>query len=106
MALILDSAEHMNATVSARVVLDGSRFVDDLQLVAICGHANVVPGHDCNHGKQSTFGLPALAATAGVIVCASRSHGNLNLVCIAATVQGSTREIIATGMDAVVDGRV
>jgi len=45
-------------------------------------------------------------SSAGVIVCALRSHGNLNLVCIAATVQGSTREIIATGMDAVVDGRV
>jgi hypothetical protein len=93
----------MNTALFTRVALNGGGLIDDLQLIAICGYANTILGYDCNLGKQCTFGLPALTATAGMVMCALRSHGNLGLVCVAVTVQGSTGEIIATGLNAVVD---
>ena len=66
--LVLDAAVHVGAAALAGVALDGGRGVDDLQLVAVLGHRDVVARHNGDDREHRAFRLPALGAAAGMVV--------------------------------------
>ena len=68
MAFVLDAAVHMRAASLAGVTLDRRRGVDDLELVAVFEHGDVVAGDHGDDRKGGALGLPAFGAAAGVVV--------------------------------------
>ena len=68
MPFVLDAAVHMRAASLAGVTLDRRRGVDDLELVAVFEHGDVVAGDHGDDRKGSALGLPAFGAAAGVVV--------------------------------------
>lgn len=65
---LLDAAVHVNATVGAGVALDDSGGIDDLQLGGIGLNGEVVARNNTDDGEEGASGLPALRATASVVV--------------------------------------
>lgn len=77
---IFDAAVHVHTAAAAAVTLDRGRLIDNGQFVAIGGHAQAV---SCDNGylrKQGPFGLPALAASARMIVSGLRAYRHLNSI--------------------------
>src|SRR5215475_15450417 len=68
MVLVLDAAVHMRAAGLAGVALDHGRRIDDLQLIAIFEHGQVLTWHDRDHRENGARRLPAFGATAGMVV--------------------------------------
>ena len=66
--VLLDAPEHMYPALLARVTLDGSAPIDDSELLCVGRDTQGVPRHDPDHGEQRASGLPALGATAGMVV--------------------------------------
>src|SRR5436305_2115527 len=83
MPLVLDAAIHVRATRLARVPLDGLRSVDDVQLVAVLEHANVLARHHRHDGKYSALRFPALGAAAGMVVGDVALDSNLDRLVLA-----------------------
>jgi hypothetical protein len=65
---------HMRAAVHAGMTQDKGIFVHDRELVLISQNSDFVGWHHCHDGKDGTVRLPALGATAGVIVRRLRRH--------------------------------
>ena len=66
--LVFDPAEHVHTATGAGMALDRRIGIDDLQLLLVRGDLELVAGNHGNLGEQGAFRLPALAATAGVVV--------------------------------------
>src|SRR5579871_1501877 len=92
MAGVLDAAVHMRAASLAGVALDHSGGVDDLQLVAVLQHRNVLPWHDGDDGEVCALRLPALGAAAGVVMGDVALDANLDGVVGAFADQGPSSE--------------
>lgn len=78
--VLLDAAEEVDAALAAGVALDHSLRVDDLELVGIGGHAQLVTRHDGHDAEQRALGLPALGAPARVVVCHLTAESHLDWV--------------------------
>src|SRR3954470_13490521 len=79
MILVLDPPEHVNAAAGARVPLDCGTRIDNLELLLVCGDADLVSRHHGNHREQRSSRSPALRAAAEVVVrgLAADGYGDL-----------------------------
>ena len=93
MALVLDAAIHMRAAGLAGVPLDRRRRIDDLQLVAVLEHLDVVARHHGDHREGRAFGLPAFGAAAGVVVGDIALDADLDRLVLAFADQGSAGKV-------------
>src|SRR4051812_28097013 len=85
MVLVLDTSVHVHATTFARMSLDRGARVDDPQLVAVGGHAQIVTRNDGDLRKQRSARLPAFRTAADVVVgrLPLDRHGDLFLRTVA-----------------------
>ena len=90
--LVLDPAVHVHATLGARIALDCCLLVDDLQLVLVGRHRQLVARDHAYDRECRTFRLPALGAAAGVVVGDLRVDLDLHLVTGAPAFEGPARE--------------
>lgn len=66
--VLLDATKHVDTALGACVTLDGRALVDNLELVLVGSDAELLLGDDADNGEDGTLGLPALGASAGVVV--------------------------------------
>ena len=112
--MIFYSSIHMNTAFLAGMALNGRRLIDNLQLVGVCSHAqiifrydgNLIFRYDGNLRKKRALRFPALAATTSMVMSTLRSHGNLDRFIVAVAMQKATGEIINASLYAIVDGGV
>src|SRR6266852_148675 len=101
--LVLDSPVHVHAATAARVSLDGRVRVDDLQLVPICGHAELVARDDRDLREQCAGRLPALRAAASVVMSALARDRYGDLLVGTFAIQRAASEVWSRGRNAIVD---
>src|SRR5436305_10269552 len=89
MRLVFDAAVHMRAANLASVALDRRRGIDDLKLVAVFQHLDVVARDHRDDGEGRTLRLPALGAAAGVIMGNVAGDGDLDRLVLALADQGA-----------------
>lgn len=104
--VLLDAAEHVNTAVAAGVSLDGSILVDDGELVTIGSDLDLVAGDDGNDGEESALRLPALGASAGVVVQDLAVEGDLDGVGRALAANLSAGEVVGALCEAVLEAGV
>src|SRR5437667_5286658 len=102
-ALVLDAPVHVHAATGARVSLDGGGRVDDLELVRICGHAELVARHHRDLREQRAGRLPAFRAAASMVMSALALDRHDDLPVGAFAIQRAASEAWRRGLDAVVD---
>lgn len=66
--VLLDASVHMCPAVFACVTQNGGFLIDNLELVAVGSHRDLVDGDDGDEREQSSLGLPACAAATSVLV--------------------------------------
>src|SRR5271167_2916519 len=66
--LVFDAAIHVCAARLAGVPLDGLRGVDDVKLVTVLQHGDILTRHHGDDRKNSALRFPALGTAASVIV--------------------------------------
>src|ERR1700686_1241174 len=93
MPLVLDAAEHMRPASLAGMPLYRRRCIDHLKLVAVFKNADVFARHDCDHGENGPFRLPAFGAAAGMVVGDVALDADLDRPVLAFADEGSTGEI-------------
>ena len=93
----------MNTTVSAGMSLNSGALVNDVELVLVGSHLELVLGDNTNDGEEGALGLPALGAAAGVVVGNIARKDNLNRVALAVASTLAAFEIVAALGEAVVD---
>jgi len=90
---LFDPTIHMDITFPARMPLDDSSRIDDCKLRLVRPDGQIVAGNDTDDGEESSGGLPALGAAAGMIVGDVALKAHHNLVRGTATVQSTAGEI-------------
>ena len=65
---VLDPAIHVNTAIPAGMALNGGGAIHDLELVTIRRNAHAVAAHDRDLREQCAVGLPALRATANMVM--------------------------------------
>src|SRR5258708_22975165 len=103
MALVLYPPVHVHAATAARVSLDGRGRVHDLQLVRICGHAELVARHHRDLREERAGRLPAFRAAASVVMSALARNRHDDLLVGAFAIQRAASEVWSRGLDAIVD---
>src|ERR1700733_4461523 len=103
MVLVLDAAVHMRAADLAGVPLDGLRGIDDVKLVAILQHGDVVAWNHRNHREDRAVGFPALGAAAGVVVGDIALDADLDRLVLAFADQGSAGKAARTLLYSIVN---
>lgn len=102
---LLDAAEEVDAAVTAGVALDDGGGVDDLELVLVGGHGDVLAGEDADDGEEGAGGLPALGAAAGVVVGDVALEVDGDFVGRALALEGAAGEVgVASGQPVVDEG--
>src|SRR5712691_9609435 len=101
--LVLDPPVHVHAATGACVSLDGCGRVDDLQLVRIRGHAELVPWHHCDLREQRAGRLPAFRAAASMVMSALALDRHDDLLVGASAIQRAASEVWSRRLDAIVD---
>jgi hypothetical protein len=104
--IILNAAEEMNAAVTAGVSLNSSALVNDSELVTVGSDLDLIAGNDSDDGEESTLGLPALGASASVVVSDLAAEGNLDRVGGALAAELATGEVGRALGDAVLEAGV
>ena len=104
--LVLDPAVHVHAAAPARVALNRRRRVDDLQLVCVLGHTQLVARHHRDHREQGALWFPALGATAHVIVCDITLDPDLDPPVGAFADEGAAGEALSAVFHAAINGRM
>ena len=104
--IVLNATEQVNTTVTAGVSLNSSALVNNSELVTVGSDLELVAGDDSDDGEESTLGLPALGASAGVVVEDVTAEGNLDGVGRALAVKLATREVGVALGEAVLKARV
>src|SRR5687768_17984400 len=94
----------MHAAAGAGVALDRRLLVDDLQLVGVRGHAQVVPADDTDQREGRALRLPALGAAADVVEGDVALDLHADSILRALARQRAAREIARALLHAVVDG--
>src|ERR1700722_18686664 len=82
-ALVFDAAIHVCAAHLAGVPLDGLRGVDDVKLVAVLQHGDILARYHGDDRENSALRFPALGAAAGVIVRDAPLDADLDLLVFA-----------------------
>src|SRR5690348_1828449 len=103
MALVLDAAVHMRAARLAGITLDSLRGVDDMQLVAVLEHGDVLPRHHGHHRERCAVRLPALRAPAGMVMRHVALDADLDRPVLAFADQRSARKVARASFHAAVD---
>ena len=101
---VLDAPEHVDAAGLARVPLDRRIGIHHGELVGVLGDRELVAGNDRHDREQGTFGLPALGATAGVVMRGLRLDLDLHGLGRALTNERATGEVVTARFDAVIHG--
>lgn len=104
--IVLNATEQVDTAVTAGVSLNSSALVDDGELVTVGSDLELVAGDDSDDGEESTLGLPALGASAGVVVSDLAAEGDLDRVGGALAAKLATREVGRTLGDAAVEAGV
>src|SRR5262245_30499853 len=78
MRSVLDAAIHVDAAIFAGVPLDGRIGIHDLELVGVLGNTQLAARHNRDLREHCARGLPALGASAYVIVGALGRNGHLD----------------------------
>src|SRR5690348_8594472 len=103
MVLILDATVHVRAASLAGVTLDHRGGIDDLELVAVLEHGDVLTRHHRDDREGRALRLPALGAAAGVVVRDVALDADLDRVVRAFADQRAAGKAAAALFDAVVD---
>src|SRR5262245_22286491 len=103
MALVLDAAVHVGAAGLAGVALDHRRGIDDLELVAVLEHGDVLARHHGHDREHRALRFPALGAAAGVVVRHVALDADFDLVIPAFADQRATCKAAAALLDALID---
>ena len=101
-----DATEEMDAAFLAGIALDGGRFVDDVEFIAVGSYRDGILGDHANDREESAFGLPAFRAATGVVVRDVAGKGDFDLPGGAMAVELAALEVGIAFRDAVVDGGV
>ena len=106
MISILDTAEHVDAANLACMPLNRGRRIDDLKLIGIRCHSQVLARYNSNHGKQGPLRLPTLGAATQMIVGAVTLYlDNDRIICTFAD-EFATSKVRVAGGYAIVDSWV
>lgn len=92
--VLLDAAVEVDTAVLARVSKDDGVRVDDVELALVGSHLEVVLWDDANDGKKAALGLPALGASAGVVVQDVAFNGDLDGVSGAVASEDASSEVL------------
>src|ERR1700730_11098591 len=100
---VVDASVHMHAAFLARVSLDCRVRVHDLQLVFICGYAEIGAWSDRNLREQRVSRFPALRAATNVVKgsLALNRHGHLLVGTLAG--QRTTSEVCSGCFETLID---
>lgn len=104
--ILLDAAKHVDAALLAHVALDRHARVEHVELVGVGHHLDEGPGHGADNGEERALGLPALCATAGVVLHDVFAHFDLHWVVGAVALESASRETVVALDNAVVDDGV
>ena len=88
------------------VTLDGGTFVDDLEFILVLGDFELVDWHNAHDGEQGALGLPALRASAGMVMRDVAAQGDLYGIRGAVALKFAAAEVGVAFLEAVVDGGV
>lgn len=104
--IVLNATKQVDTAVTAGVSLNSSALVNNSELVTVGSDLELVAGDDSDDGEESTLGLPALGASAGVVVSDLAAEGDLDRVGGALAAKLATREVGRTLGDAVLEAGV
>lgn len=104
--IVLNATKQVDTAVTASVSLNSSALVNNSELVTVGSDLELVAGDDSDDGEESTLGLPALGASAGVVVSDLAAEGDLDRVGGALAAKLATREVGRTLGDAVLEAGV
>lgn len=104
--IVLNATKQVDTAVTAGVSLNSSALVNNSELVTVGSDLELVAGDDSDDGEESTLGLPALGASAGVVVSDLTAEGYLDRVGGALAAKLATREVGRTLGDAVLEAGV
>lgn len=104
--IVLNATKQVDTAVTAGVSLNSSALVNNSELVTVGSDLELVAGDDSDDGEESTLGLPALGASAGVVVSDLTAEGYLDRVGGALAAKFATREVGRTLGDAVLEAGV
>jgi hypothetical protein len=104
--IVLNATEQVDTAVTAGVSLNSSALVNDGELVTVGSDLELVAGDDSDDGEESTLRLPALGASAGVVVSDLAAEGDLDRVGGALAAELATREVGRALGDAVLEAGV
>jgi len=96
----------MDAAFLTGIALDGGRFVDDVEFIAVGSYRDGILGDHADDREEGTFGLPAFRAATGVVVCDVAGKGDFDLPGGAMAVELAALEAGVAFRDAVIDGGV
>src|SRR5262249_7671876 len=106
MLLVLDTSVHVRPAARACVALNGRLLVDDLELVAVSGHRQLLRRNPRHHGEQRAVGLPAFGASAYVVESRVALQGDGHGRGTAVAGERAAGEIALASLDAAIDGRM
>src|SRR4051794_3669539 len=106
MVLVVDAPVHVHTALLARVALDRGARIGHLQLLLVGRDREVGARRHRNLREERAGGLPALRATAYVIVCALALYRNGHLLVGAFAIQRASGEIGGGGLQSVIDLRM
>src|SRR5207249_2189411 len=104
MSLVFDPAVHVDATILTGVTLNRRRAVQDIQLVAVLDHDEILMRHNSDLRKQSALRLPALGTTAEVVVGALTLNSDFDRRLRAFAHKGSSGKVRLARFHAVIYG--
>lgn len=104
--IVLNATKQVDTAVTAGVSLNSSALINNSELVTVGSDLELVAGDDSDDGEESTLGLPALGASAGVVVSDLTAEGDLDRVGGALAAKLATREVGRTLGDAVLEAGV
>src|SRR4030095_752450 len=104
--LVVDAPVHVDAASGARVALDDGIRVDDLELVLVRRHPEIVARRHCNLRKERPARFPAPRTTANVVVRGLTLDRYGDLVVGTLAGQRATGEVCRRGLDTVVNRRM
>jgi hypothetical protein len=99
---IFDAAVHMNAAAAAGMALNCGRGIDNLQLIAIRRHLNLIPRDHGDNREKISRRLPALRTTAGMIMGRLRAYRHRDGVVFAFANERAARKIRLTGLNSII----
>ena len=88
------------------MALDRRRLVDDLQLVAVLDHLDIVARNHGDDGESRAGGLPAFGAAAGVVVGHIALDGDLDRLVRAFADKGAAGETAGALLYAAINRRM